>query len=697
MTAAVAVAALAAGACAPSQESAPEEPEGLLTTEYAPQNRPDVRGTVGAVSAGHPLAAQAGLEVLKDGGTATDAVVAMAAVLAVTRPHMNGVGGDAFGIFYDGDTGDVTALNGSGRSGALATPDFFRAAGYDEIPGKGPLSVSVPGAVAAWVDAHARFGNQAFADLLQPAIRFARDGFPVSTRLALDFEQQGDDLNEAGRALYLPGGSPPPVGSLLRNPELAITLEAIARDGKDAFYGGRIAERLADFVAEGGGHLRAADFAAHTSTWVDPLRQEYLDRTFLAMPPNTQGPAQLAYMGLARAYDLAAMGHNTAEYLHHLIELKKLAFADRDRWVADPEKADVPVDRLLDQEYLRRRARLVDPDQAAVDVDPGFGDDLDQTQEDADDAGDTVYLTAVDRWGNAVSWIQSNFAGFGSGLLEPETGVLLHNRGSLYTLQEGHPNQVAPGKRPYHTLSPLMALHVDGDFAFTLGTPGGDSQPQSLLQIAHNLLLFDMTPQEAIEAPRFRSFGGRDVAIENRVSVDALEGLVARGHDIRAVEGWTATFGGAHGIVLDRETGVLTVGSDPRREAYGLAYSERAVKLFFALGSAFGGLAVMLGAFGAHALRDVLGPDDLSTFEIGVRYQMYHALALLAVAWAMARWESGILPAAGWAFVVGIVVFSGSLYALVLTGQRWLGAVTPVGGVAFIVGWALLAWAAFRS
>jgi gamma-glutamyltranspeptidase/glutathione hydrolase len=545
----------------------------LVTTVYAPQNRPDVRGTVGAVSAGHPLAAQAGLAVLRDGGNATDAIIAMAGVLAVTRPHMNGVGGDAFAIFYDGETGEVSALNASGRSGALATPEFFAAAGADEIPQSGALSVSVPGAVAGWVDAHDRFGTKPFDDLLQPAIRFARDGFPVSTRLALDFEAQGGNLNEPGRALYLPNdGAPPEVGTLLKNPELAASLETIAREKKAGYYEGEIGRKLAAFVEAEGGHLRASDFVAHTSTWVEPLRASYLDRTFIVMPPNTQGPAQLALMEMSKAHDIAEMGHNSAEYLHTLIELKKLAFADRDRWIADPEKADVPIARLLAPDYLRERARLVDPSAAAEHVSPGFGDDHAETEEEMDDAGDTVYLTAVDQWGNAVSWIQSNFAGFGSGLLEPETGILLHNRGALYTLEEGHPNQVAPGKRPYHTLSPMMALHDDGRFAFTLGTPGGDSQPQSLLQIVHNLLVFGMTPQEAIEAPRFRSMGGLRVALEDRVTDAAARGLIALGHDLRLIEGWTATFGGAHMIVYDDANGVLTVASDPRREAYGLAY-----------------------------------------------------------------------------------------------------------------------------
>jgi gamma-glutamyltranspeptidase/glutathione hydrolase len=567
--AAVAAVALLTACGAP--EVATDDATEPATTAYAPQNRPDVRGTTGAVSSDHPLATQAGLEVLKDGGTATDAVIAMAGILSVTRPHMNGIGGDAFAIFYDGASGEVTALNASGRSGALATPDFFVAAGLDEIPQTGALSVSVPGAVAGWVDAHERYGSLPFADLLGPAIDFARGGFPVSTRLALDFEEQGGELNEPGRALYLPGGSAPPVGSLLANPELAASLETIARRGKAGFYQGEIARTLATFIEAEGGHLRAGDFAAHTSTWVEPLRGDYLDHVFVVMPPNTQGPAQLALMEMSKAHPVASMGHNSAEYLHTLVELKKLAFADRDRWIADPERADVPIARLLDPAYLRARAALVDPDAAAEDVAPGFGHDHQET-EDMDDAGDTVYLTAVDRWGNAVSWIQSNFAGFGSGLLEPTTGIVLHNRGALYTLEDGHPNQVAPGKRPYHTLTPMMALDTQGGFAFTIGTPGGDSQPQSLLQIVNNVLMFGMTPQEAVEAARFRSMAGLRVSLENRVTMDAVRGLRSRGHDLRLIDGWTATFGGAQMIVYDRATGVLTTAADPRREAYALAY-----------------------------------------------------------------------------------------------------------------------------
>jgi gamma-glutamyltranspeptidase len=559
-------------ACTPQQQATETAPR-FATTSYAPQNRPDVRGMQGAVSSDHPLATQAGLRVLHEGGNATDAIIAMAGVLAVVRPHMNGIGGDAFGIFYDGETKEVTALNASGRAGEVATPEFFKAAGVNRIPGSGPLSVSVPGAVAGWVDAHARYGTKNFQSLLEPAVNYARYGFPVSTRLAMDFEEQGGSLNEAGKALYLPGGSPPVVGSLLINKKLADSLETVAREGKTGYYNGAIGEQLAAFITEQGGHLRENDFSSHTSTWVEPLRGNYLDYTFLVMPPNTQGMTQLALMEMSKHHSLESMGHNSAEYLHTLIELKKLAFADRDRWVADPEHADVPVAELLDEQYLRERSDLVNSNQAAESAEPGFSNpDFSNFDKDRDDTGDTVYLTAVDQWGNAVSWIQSNFAGFGSGLLESQTGILLHNRGALFSLDTGHPNEVAPGKRPYHTLSPLMALYPDGGFALTMGTPGGDSQTQSLLQIAHNMMLFGMTPQQAIEAPRFRSLRGVSVAIEDRVKHEVLIELDSLGHSVQVITGWTATFGGAQMIFYDPQTKVLTAAADPRREAYSLAY-----------------------------------------------------------------------------------------------------------------------------
>ena len=594
---ALAVAAVVAPACGSPSSAAPDgstQPGG---------GRPEVRGAQGAVSAGHPLAAGAGMDVLRRGGNAVDAAVAMAAVLAVVRPHMNGVGGDAFALVYEGATGTVHGLNGSGRAGARATPDFFAEQGFEAIPETGPLSVSVPGAVAAWHDAHARFGSLPFSDLLAFAIGYAEDGFPVSTRLARDFEAQGGELNEPGRALYLPAGAPPAPGSALRNPALANTLRSIAAHGKDGFYRGEVAARLAAFVDSAGGLLAASDLHEHVSTWVDPLSAAYEGVRLHVLPPNSQGIAQLMFAKMAARHDLARMGHNTPEYLHALIELKKLAFADRDAWVADPELSDVPTDRLLDSAYLAQRSQQFDPAAAAPDAESGLpGPDMSAAAAPSsggrppkpgassapagfqragraggdlaslDDSGDTVYLTAVDRWGNAVSWIQSLFHGFGSGLLEPETGVLLHNRGALHVLDPAHPNVVAPGKRPYHTLTPLLATDAAGAFAFTLGTPGGDGQTQTLMQIVHNLLLFGMTPQQAIDAPRFRSYSGLRVQVEDRVPAPVRERLAALGHQVEPVAGWTAAFGGAQMIRTSPAGGTLVAAADPRREAYALAY-----------------------------------------------------------------------------------------------------------------------------
>ena len=535
-------------------------------------NRPDVRGTHGAVVSDHPLASAAAHAVLVDGGNAMDAAIAAAGVLAVVRPHMNGVGGDAFALVYEAATGEVHALNGSGRAGALANPAFFADAGVTEMPQVGPLSVSVPGAVAAWADALERFGSRPLGELLQPAIDYAREGFPVSTRLAADFESQGGDLSEAGRALFLPDGSAPPVGSLLRNPALATTLERIARDGRAGFYEGPVAQAITAFLDDQGGYLRAPDFAEHHSDWVTPLSVDYLDHTFLVLPPNTQGLTQLQQMEMAKSFAFGDMTHNSAGYLHTLIEMKKLAFADRDRWIADPTTSDLPIDQLLDPDYLRERAATIDADRAADGVVSGVGQPVaGRLDLEGRDLGDTVYLTVVDSDGNAVSWIQSLFAGFGSGLLEPTTGVVLQNRGALFTLEAGHPNRVAPGKRPFHTLTPMLALR-GGEFAFTIGTPGGDSQTQSLLQIVHNLLLFGMTPQEAVEAPRFRSYGGLRVSIEDRIGTGVREALTSRGHALTVVRGWTATFGGAQMILVDPFSGTLTAAADPRREAYAVAY-----------------------------------------------------------------------------------------------------------------------------
>ncbi len=576
---------------------APDHPREAEETEEAERivpavNRPDVVGLNGAVVACHPLAAAAGHAVLLRGGNAVDAAVTMAAVLAVVRPHMNGVGGDAFALILEGATGEVHALNGSGRAGRLATPELFAQRGLDRIPGTGPLTVTVPGAVSAWAAALERFGTLTLAEALAPAMAMARDGWVVTHTLYRDVASSSERLNDAGRAIFRPEGEFPPVGGVLRNPALGRTLEVVAREGVEGFYGGSVARALVSFLQEEGGLLTLEDFQEHRSDWTEPMALDWEDLTVLAFPPNTQGLAQLQQMGMAREFPLAGWGHNTPDYLHTLAEIKKLAFADRGRWVADPAYEELPLGRLLDSAYLASRATLVGP-RAASEVEPGLDEatwggrpgtgepipevdaGADQETPDVEPAkgdGDTVYLMAVDAQGNAVSWIQSIFASWGSGLVEPETGIVLQNRGSGFVLTEEHPNRVAPGKRPFHTLNPVLVLDSAGGLRMTLGTPGGDGQTQFLTQVFHNLMVFGMSPQEAVEAPRFLSESGGSLLVEDGISPSVREALRARGHELRVTGGWTATLGGVQVIFHDPRSGALRTGADPRREAYAIAF-----------------------------------------------------------------------------------------------------------------------------
>lgn len=547
-----------------TQPASDEEPY----REYAPYNRAEASGTEAAVVSGHPIATAAGHKVLNEGGNAVDAAVTMAALLPVLRPHMNGVGGDSFGLFYEAETGEVTALNGSGRSGEQASPDFFREQGLDEIPSRHGAAVTVPGSVSAWAEALDRYGTLSFDEALGPAIHYAREGFPVTPTLKRDFDGSVEELNEAGRDIFSREGEPLQTGELLRNPALGQTLQTLAEEGPSALYGGPIGRRLADFVQEEGGSLRLEDFERHEPTWVEPLRGSFRGRTVYAFPPNTQGVALPMQLAMAEARGLEEMEHNSAEYLHTLIELKKLAFADRDRWVADPE-TDPPIERLLNPDYLHERSARVS-DRAAEQVEPGIGPSI--GEEPAEGDGDTVYIMVVDEEGNAVSWIQSIFWSFGSGLVEPETGIVLQNRGAGFTLQEGHPNRIEPSKRPFHTLSPALVTGPDGQLEMTIGTPGGHGQTQSKTQVLHNLFQFDMEPQEAVEAARFRSYGGTTVALESRVSPDVRNELRERGHELNVIDGWTPTFGGMQLILVDQERGVLRTAADPRREGYSLAW-----------------------------------------------------------------------------------------------------------------------------
>jgi gamma-glutamyltranspeptidase/glutathione hydrolase len=528
-----------------------------------PSMRPDVGGIEGAVTSDHVLASSAGQDVLKRGGNAVDAAITMAAVLTVVRPHMNGPGGDNFMLIRLARTGEVVALNGSGRAGSKATPAFFAAKGLDAVPGTGILSVSVPGAVRGWADALQKHGTITLAQALQPAIRYAERGFPVSPRLNIDIGQSKKKLAadpELAR-IFLPNGDAPPAGSLLKQPDLARTLRAIATSGPDVIYKGAIAKQIAQFMEKEGGLLTADDLARHRSTWEKPISTTYLGNPVLAFPPNTQGVTLLEALNVAELSDLGPMGRNSADYIHALVEGAKLAYADRDKYVADPAFSQVPVDRLISKDYAADLARRLRDKLKANDASGNVN---------RDGTGDTVYLGVVDKDGNAVSMIQSLFSAFGSGRMVPGTGITLHNRGSLYELDAAHPNVIAPGKRPFHTLCPAMVLRPDRSLLMVVGTPGGDGQPQTLVQVITNVLQFGLTPQQAVEAPRFRWYGRERLGVEPGIAADVREALSRRGHQV-GVQEPSEEFGGAQ-VIMVTPSGGRIAGADPRREAYAIAW-----------------------------------------------------------------------------------------------------------------------------
>jgi len=528
-----------------------------------PSMRPDVGGIEAAVTSDHVLASAAGTEVLKRGGNAVDAAITMAALLTVVRPHMNGVGGDNFMLIRLAKTGEIVALNGSGRAGSKATPAFFRDKGLTSIPGSGILSVSVPGAVRAWADALQRHGTITLAQALQPAIRYAERGFPVSPRLNADITESKRKLSadpELAR-IFLPNGEAPPVGSLLKQPELARTLRAIATSGPDVIYKGALAKQIAQFMDREGGLLTADDLAKHRSSWEKPISSTYLDHPVIAFPPNTQGATLLEALNLAELSELKTMGRNSADYIHTLVEGAKLAYADRDKYIADPAFSEVPVERLISKEYAADLARRLRDKLKANDA---------NANANRDGTGDTVFLGVVDKDGNAVSMIQSLFAAFGSGRMVPGTGITLHNRGSLYVLDTTHANVIAPGKRPFHTLCPAMVLRPDRSLMMVVGTPGGDGQPQTLVQVITNVMQFGMTPQQAVEAPRFRWYGRERLGVEPGVSAEVRDALTRRGHQVQVQEP-SEEFGGAQ-VIMVTPSGGRIAGADPRREAYAIAW-----------------------------------------------------------------------------------------------------------------------------
>ncbi len=542
----LAFAALAATVLDPVTVSAQPFDMGGRSTVYAP-------GRAAATS--HPLATSAAMEVMEAGGNAVDAAVAAAAVLGVVEPHMTGMGGDAFAILWWAETGELVGLDASGRSGSGMTVAALEARGRDRVPGSGAEAVTVPGAVAGWHGLVAQYGDLAWADALAPAIRAAREGFPVSPVIARQWAQATAKLaaDDGARATYLVDGTrAPEPGEWFSNPDLARSLERMAEEGPEALYGGALGAELVRGLEKLGGFLTLDDLADHRIRWVEPLRTDFRGYTVWELPPAGQGIAALEMLELLEPMELEAMGHNSADYLHRLIEAKKLAFADLHRYVSDAETMEIDPRALLDPGFVDARRRLIDPAKAADRVEPGR----------AVTDSETIYLTVADEDGNMVSFINSIYSSFGSGVVVPGLGFPLQNRGAGFVLEEGHPNRVGPRKRPFHTIIPGFVTR-SGEPLMAFGLMGGSMQPQGHAQLLLNMLVFGMDPQEAIDAARFRHLSGRRVAIEG-VSDEVAADLTARGHEIAD---WTRTdFGGAQ-LILRLPRG-WAAASEPRKDGH---------------------------------------------------------------------------------------------------------------------------------
>jgi len=520
----------------------------------------------------HSLASQAGIEMLKAGGTAVDAAIATSAVLSVAYPHMTGMGGDAFWLIHDAATGRVRFLDAAGQAARSASVGWFRERGLDEIPFRGilPATLTVPGAVDGWVTARDASGRLPLSRLLEPAIGYARDGFPVTARLAkfIGLIAASNEFNADAKAIFTPSGMVPRVGSTLANPNLARTLEAVGTGGRDAYYGGDLARRFEAFSRANGGFFDAADFAAQRSRWGEPLAGQYRGFTIYETPAPTQGFTVLEMLNLLEAYDVGAWDRLGADHVHHLVQAKQIAYHDRDRHLADPAFSALPMERLLSRAYADQRRALIDPARAlAWDEVPSWGTLR----------GDTVFVGAVDREGNAAALIHSIYGVFGSGVVAGDTGVMLQNRSSYFSLDPEHPNRLEAGKRPLHTLIASLAFK-DGRLAHVVGCMGADGQPQIHLQAYLNLIDHGLDIQEAVEAPRWLSgrfaLGeARDTLhIEARFPDATIAELARRGHAIDRWDAFEELAGHCHGISIDPQSGMRIGGADPRSDGAAIGY-----------------------------------------------------------------------------------------------------------------------------
>jgi len=543
--------------------------------------RPPTYAPRGVVSTPHYLASAAGLNMLERGGSAVDAAIAANAVLCVVYPHMAGLGGDGFWLIAEPGTGKVHGLNASGPAARLATLDYYRPRSKNnEIPARGPLSVlTVPGAIDGWRLAHERFGRLAWGDLFDAAIAYARDGMPVSRSLA-DWSAQDEPIlasHAATAAIFLPGKRVPREGQRLVQGDLARSLQLIASQGaRKGFYEGSISEHICSALQPLGSPLAADDFAAFHAEWVEPITASYRGYDVYELPPNTQGFTALQILKLIEGYDVAAWGEGTADYYHHMAETVKVAFADREEWLTDPNFVDIPVQRLISQAYADERRRLIDPERALNIADVPAGIAYEHPHERRPPDGDTCYFCAADRDGMVVSLIQSIYHGFGSAVVGGDTGIILQNRGAFFALDEQHPNHLRPGKRTFHTLIPAL-LARDGQPYLAFGSMGGEGQPQSQAALATRIIDFGYDVQQAIEAPRWlmgRTWGtrSRNLSLEGRISDEVARELKRRGQPIQMVTDWNDNLGHAQAIRVDREQGLFEGGADPRGDGAALGY-----------------------------------------------------------------------------------------------------------------------------
>lgn len=524
------------------------------STVYAPS---------GMVATSQPLASAAGLEVLRTGGNAVDAAVAAAAVLGVTEPHMTGIGGDMFAIVWLAKAQKLVALNASGRAGSRMVRDTLAARGFRSGSQQGAMSVTVPGALAGWDLLVRTHGTRSLKQALQPAIRYARDGFPLTPIIAAQWANETEFLtrDSAAAATYLPGGRAPKAGEWFTNRDLARTLQAIADSGVGVFYGGSLGWRLVRHLEARGGFLTLDDLRRNAPTWVTPMSVPFRGYRVWELPPSNQGIAALEMLRILEPYDLKAMGHNSPAYLHHLIEAKKLAYADLDRFVGDADHLAMPADALLSDGFIAVRRALMNPTRALERVEPG----------PLRTKSETVYLTVADAEGNMVSFINSIYDYFGSGLVVPGTGFALHNRGAGFTLTPGLPNTVAPGKRPFHTLIPgFVTQTVNGreQAYMSFGLMGGGVQAQGHVQFLLNHFAFGMDLQAAIDAPRFRHYDGYRVALEAPITDGVRTALQRMGHVL--IEQPPIAFGGAQAIM--RLPRGWAAGSDPRKDGMAVGH-----------------------------------------------------------------------------------------------------------------------------